>query len=235
MRTIYGECSSFAVWDPPSGERIVRLYDLAEFQAKDRSSYEKQLKPRLRPDVMIVALNFANRKGQWHLPSFAAFHEFTDQDDNYADPAIFNVHFDKMITGTDFEGAYITDLVKFDEGGEGPKPQRQSRADEIEKRLERNEQDERGQVEGLCDEIKLLRRDQPTDQPFVLASCHRVTTQVLERQKDLITDLLGFEPILVNFLHYSYRNGEPAEVLCKKRASVKRAIQKAKSNNWLPA
>lgn len=113
LRAHYGNSSSWAVWaadpvvrDPRS--KIRGAFDEpALFEASDSAAYEAALAAlpshrKLRSDVVLVPLNFAERDDGVGRSPLAAFHEIAYNDEKLR----------LGIQAAGLEGCYITDLVK---------------------------------------------------------------------------------------------------------------------------
>lgn len=154
-REVYGKCSSWAVWNVGSCEHVrylpspqldpkafinrsvIRLNVISSQEELDKLGWN------LRNDVVLVALNFAERPETRFEATreltHAAFHvETTTTSDQRRRDACF---------GTPLWGAFITDLVKFRDGE--LMPLRASAASEV-KPLLRNHSFLAEQVEGLA-------------------------------------------------------------------------------------
>nr|WP_288869469.1 hypothetical protein [uncultured Corynebacterium sp.] len=161
MRTRYGLCGSWAVWnettwhpDPIRAPKlkldsVVRTF--AEVRSQQRLDNDL---PSLRTDLVLVALNFAERAADITNVaaglSFASFHEeFGRTSDRRLRDACKQ---------NGLLGAYVTDLVKMQKGAVAPF--RSSKSMPINKLL-RDPSFVSEQVEGLCEELQTLGSHDP--------------------------------------------------------------------------
>ncbi|QEU10978.1 hypothetical protein [Dermabacter vaginalis] len=161
MRTRYGLCGSWTVWieSPWSPDSIraplLRLDSVVRTFGEVRSQQQLDTElPSLRTDLVLVALNFAERAAGITAVtdrlSFASFHEECGRtsDRRLRDACKAN----------GLEGAYITDLVKM-QGGKVA-PFRSSKSMPINTLL-RDPRFVREQVDGLCEELQTLGSRNP--------------------------------------------------------------------------
>ena len=161
MRTRYGLCGSWTVWnestwhpDPIRAPQLI-LDSVVRTFAGVRSQHHLDTElPSLRTDLVLVALNFAERAAGITAVtdrlSFASFHEECGHtsDRRLRDACKANA----------LEGAYITDLVKMQDGRVAPF--RSSKSMPINKLL-RDTSFVSEQVEGLCEELQTLGSQNP--------------------------------------------------------------------------
>lgn len=161
MRTRFGLCGSWAVWnettwhpDPIRAPKL-KLDSVVRTFAKVRSQQglDNDL-PSLRTDLVLVALNFAERAADITAVtdrlSFASFHEECGRTSDK--------RLREACKGNGLEGAYITDLVKMRNGTLAPF--RSSKSMPINKLL-RDPRFVRQQIEGLCKELQTLGSHDP--------------------------------------------------------------------------
>ena len=161
VRKRYGLCGSWAVWNEttwhPDTTRApkLKLDSVVRTFGDVRSQHhlDNDL-PSLRTDLVLVALNFAERAADITAVtdrlSFASFHEECGRtsDRRLRDACKAN----------GLEGAYITDLVKMQNGTVAPF--RSSKSMPINKLL-RDRSFVSEQVEGLCEELQTLGSHDP--------------------------------------------------------------------------
>lgn len=161
MRTRYGLCGSWTMWNesPWSPDSIrapqLKLDSIVRTFGEVRSQQQLDTElPSLRTDLVLVALNFAERAAGITAVtdrlSFASFHEECGRtsDRRLRDACKAN----------GLEGAYITDLVKMRNGTLAPF--RSSKSMPINTLL-RDPRFVREQIEGLCKELQTLRSHDP--------------------------------------------------------------------------
>lgn len=161
MRTRYGLCGSWAVWNDttwhpgPIGAPRLKLDSVVRTFGDVRSQQDLDNDlPSLRTDLVLVALNFAERAADITAVtdrlSFASFHEECGRTS------------DRRLRGAckanGLEGAYITDLVKMRNGTLAPF--RSSKSMPINTLL-RDPRFVREQIEGLCEELQTLGSHDP--------------------------------------------------------------------------
>lgn len=161
MRTRYGLCGSWAVWnestwhpDPIRApqlklDSVVRTFG----EVRSQQQLDTEL-PSLRTDLVLVALNFAERAAGITAVtdrlSFASFHEECGRTSDR--------RLREACKGNGLEGAYITDLVKMRNGTLAPF--RSSKSMPINTLL-RDPRFVREQVDGLCEELQTLGSRNP--------------------------------------------------------------------------
>ena len=161
MRTRFGLCGSWAVWnettwhpDPIRAPKL-KLDSVVRTFAKVRSQQglDNDL-PSLRTDLVLVALNFAERAADITAVtdrlSLASFHEECGRTSDR--------RLREACKGNGLEGAYITDLVKMRNGTLAPF--RSSKSMPINTLL-RDPRFVREQVDGLCEELQTLGSRNP--------------------------------------------------------------------------
>lgn len=161
MRTRYGLCGSWAVWnestwhpDPIRAPQL-KLDSVVRTFAGVRSQHHLDSDlPSLRTDLVLVALNFAERAADitdvTDNLSFASFHEECGRTSDR--------RLREACKGNGLEGAYITDLVKMRNGTLAPF--RSSKSMPINKLL-RDPSFVSEQVDGFCEELQTLGSRNP--------------------------------------------------------------------------
>ena len=165
-RAKYGQCSSWAVWNQGACEYLGFEPDAGAAPGFFVNTSVRKLNAicsqrdldglgwRLNPNVVLVALNFAERDERTKAATagidYHAFHEETSltSDQRLRDACC----------GTGLWGGYLTDLVKFD--GDELTPFRSSKADPIIHRL-RDPAFRQMQVTGLIKELEALDSRSP--------------------------------------------------------------------------
>lgn len=161
MRTRYGLCGSWTVWNesPWSPDSIrapqLKLDSVVRTFGEVRSQQQLDTElPSLRTDLVLVALNFAERAAGITAVtdrlSFASFHEECGRTSDR--------RLREACKGNGLEGAYITDLVKMRNGTLAPF--RSSKSMPINTFL-RDPRFVREQVDGLCEELQTLGSRNP--------------------------------------------------------------------------
>lgn len=161
MRTRYGLCGSWTVWNesPWSPDSIrapqLKLDSVVRTFGEVRSQQQLDTElPSLRTDLVLVALNFAERAAGITAVadrlSFASFHEECGRTSDR--------RLREACKGNGLEGAYITDLVKMRNGTLAPF--RSSKSMPINTLL-RDPRFVREQVDGLCEELQTLGSRNP--------------------------------------------------------------------------
>lgn len=161
MRTRYGLCGSWAVWnestwhpDPIRAPQLVLDSVVRTFAGVRSQHHSDSDLPSLRTDLVLVALNFAERAPDitdvTDNLSFASFHEECGRTSDR--------RLREACKGNGLEGAYITDLVKMRNGTLAPF--RSSKSMPINTLL-RDPRFVREQVEGLCEELQTLGSRNP--------------------------------------------------------------------------
>lgn len=161
MRTRYGLCGSWTVWNesPWSPDSIrapqLKLDSVVRTFGEVRSQQQLDTElPSLRTDLVLVALNFAERAAGITAVtdrlSFASFHEECGRTSDR--------RLREACKGNGLEGAYITDLVKMRNGTLAPF--RSSKSMPINTLL-RDPRFVREQVDGLCKELQTLGSRNP--------------------------------------------------------------------------
>ena len=161
MRTRYGLCGSWTVWNesPWSPDSIrapqLKLDSVVRTFGEVRSQQQLDTElPSLRTDLVLVALNFAERAAGITAVtdrlSFASFHEECGRTSDK--------RLREACKGNGLEGAYITDLVKMRNGTLAPF--RSSKSMPINTLL-RDPRFVREQVDGLCEELQTLGSRNP--------------------------------------------------------------------------
>lgn len=161
MRTRYGLCGSWTVWNesPWSPDSIraplLKLDSVVRTFGEVRSQQQLDTElPSLRTDLVLVALNFAERAAGITAVtdrlSFASFHEECGRTSDR--------RLREACKGNGLEGAYITDLVKMRNGTLAPF--RSSKSMPINKLL-RDPRFVHEQIEGLCKELQTLGSRNP--------------------------------------------------------------------------
>ena len=98
LKDKYGAVASWALWSPAGTTKKSNTADLSIFDDPD-------LLVKLNPKYVFVALNAANHPNPQSLPAWSCFHSSYRYQNDY-----------KLRTatqGTRFEGAYITDIIKY--------------------------------------------------------------------------------------------------------------------------
>lgn len=161
MRTRYGLCGSWAVWNestwhpyPIRAPQLVLDSVVRTFAGVRSQHHSDSDLPSLRTDLVLVALNFAERAPDitdvTDNLSFASFHEECGRTSDR--------RLREACKGNGLEGAYITDLVKMRNGTLAPF--RSSKSMPINTLL-RDPRFVREQVEGLCEELQTLGSRNP--------------------------------------------------------------------------
>lgn len=161
MRTRYGLCGSWTVWNesPWSPDSIrapqLKLDSVVRTFGEVRSQQQLDTElPSLRTDLVLVALNFAERAAGITAVtdrlSFASFHEECGRTSDR--------RLREACKGNGLEGAYITNLVKMRNGTLAPF--RSSKSMPINTLL-RDPRFVREQVDGLCEELQTLGSRNP--------------------------------------------------------------------------
>lgn len=156
MRTRYGLCGSWAVWnestwhpDPIRAPQLVLDSVVRTFAGVRSQHHLDSDLPSLRTDLVLVALNFAERAPDitdvTDNLSFASFHEECGRTSDR--------RLREACKGNGLEGAYITDLVKM--RNDTLAPFRSSKSMPINTLL-RDPRFVREQIEGLCEELQTL-------------------------------------------------------------------------------
>ncbi|WJY94131.1 hypothetical protein CFELI_02445 [Corynebacterium felinum] len=204
----FGQCASWAVWKLGSSDHsryapeplVAPDFHLNVAVAQLNAFSTTEELADLHTDVVLVALNFAQRDGATKQAidglSFHAFHEETTTTSDY--------RLRDICLGTRLWGAYITDLVKFD--GDCVKPIRDSQASNIKKML-RNRDFLMVQVRGLCKELRQLGCTNPT----IIALGNDVYDSLKDQRygecMTLLREALGEETKLLKVTHYSKATG----------------------------
>lgn len=161
VRKRYGLCGSWTVWNesPWSPDSIrapqLKLDSVVRTFGEVRSQQQLDTElPSLRTDLVLVALNFAERAAGITAVtdrlSFASFHEECGRTSDR--------RLREACKGNGLEGAYITDLVKMRNGTLAPF--RSSKSMPINTLL-RDPRFVREQVDGLCEELQTLGSRNP--------------------------------------------------------------------------
>ena len=98
LKDKYGAVASWALWSPAGTTKKSNTADLSIFD-------DPNLLVKLNPKYVFVALNAANHPNPQSLPAWSCFHSSYRYQNDY-----------KLRTatqGTRFEGAYITDIIKY--------------------------------------------------------------------------------------------------------------------------
>lgn len=208
-RATYGQCSSWAVWRQGSAEHI--RFQPAPTTAPDfwLNAAVKQLAGvasqqdldtlgwQLNPNVVLVALNFAERdaatKEATKALPYHAFHEETTLTSDH--------RLRDACCGTTLWGGYLTDLVKFN--GTTLEPLRDSNAAAVQRRLRCKDYLE-NQVRGLSVELRQLG----SHNPVVVALGNAVYAALAAPSSlELLRTELGAGTRVVKLTHYSRAAG----------------------------
>lgn len=215
-----------AIWDPaaPLARHGLRSTHHLARAAEDESCFN-EIAHHLRTDMALVALNFGVRKGgdSSNDPSYSCFHE------TRAEPGVDGYLLEPIsLTGDDVlrhmikespaEGAYLTDLVKFDQEGRVA-PYADSQARRVAIKLNQEPEWASRQVAGLAQEIRELRGD--TSSPLLLIALGRDVERTLETHRGVLEQAFGDEFEIRYSMHYSLSNPRSPEA---KRESLKSAI-----------
>lgn len=208
----YGDCSSWALWRisacenqrfAPAPVNAPKFFLNSFVQDLNRVASESAygaLAKQIHTDIVLVALNFAERDEQTKKATqdlaFHAFHEETSltSDHRLRDACL----------GTPLWGSYITDLVKFENGV--LTPVRDSKAINIKQRLKDKDllQD---QVHGLCAELS----DLGCVNPIIVALGNDVYNALTQGRNNpsfsMIKNSLGAETHIIRLPHYSKAAG----------------------------
>ena len=208
-RSKYGQCSSWAVWNQgaceylrfePDAEAAPGFFLNTSVRKLNAICSQRDLDGlgwRLNPNVVLVALNFAERDERTKAATagihYHAFHEETSltSDQRLRDACC----------GTGLWGGYLTDLVKFD--GDELTPFRSSKADPIIRRL-RDPAFRQMQVSGLIKELEALG----SRSPVVVALGNEVFSALNQTSsKQAISETLGGDTKILKVTHYSKAAG----------------------------
>lgn len=204
IRSEYSQCASWAVWDrdsvglayepDPDGapgfflnSAVKALNGISSQQDLDNAPWE------LRRDVILVAMNFGERTHEIRKAvkgtGFFCFHE---ESGRTSDPRIRDACWQ-----TPMWGAYMTDLVKIQNGKVAPIAQSNSKpiADNLRRAEFRNEQ-----VAGLCKELTILGVSSPT-----IIALGNVVYAALTSKESLVMlrDVCGVDTQILRIRHYS--------------------------------
>lgn len=208
-RATYGQCSSWAVWRQGAAEHIrfqsaptpapdfwlnTAVRDLAAVSSQEDL---EALKWRLNPNVVIVALNFAERDAATKEATKALpYHVFHEETTYTSDHRLRDA-----CCGTLLWGGYLTDLVKF--AGTTLKPLRDSNAAAVQKQLANTEFLEH-QVRGLCTELQELG----SQDPVIVALGNAVYAALTKAcSTEILRGELGQATRIVKLTHYSRAAG----------------------------
>lgn len=208
-REVFGECSSWAIWDMGAGDSFRFLPDPAEapkyflnksIQKLNRIASQTDLDSigrDLRTDLILVALNFAERPENQKLAmqrfKYASFHEETTTTSDH--------RLRDACCGTPLWGSYITDLVKFQ--GEELQPLRDSSSANVKKIL-RDEDFMMQQIRGLIAELSQLGCVNP-----ILTAMGNVVFDAFKKPRVIkeLKDHLGSDIKIIKVTHYSKAAG----------------------------
>ena len=192
MRTRYGLCGSWTVWNesPWSPDSIrapqLKLDSVVRTFGEVRSQQQLDTElPSLRTDLVLVALNFAERAAGITAVtdrlSFASFHEECGRTSDR--------RLREACKGNGLEGAYITDLVKMRNGTLAPF--RSSKSMPINTLL-RDPRFVREQVDGLCEELQTLGSRNPLIVGLGASARNWRTFAIIYRAQALKFTLISF-------------------------------------------
>lgn len=208
-REEFGECSSWAVWDMGPGDSFRCLPDQTVAPEYFLNKSVKQLNKistqseldsigrDLRTDLILVALNFAerpaNQKQAMRKYQYPSFHEETTTTSDH--------RLRDLCCGTPLWGSYITDLVKFQDGK--LESLRNSSSANVQKLL-RDGEFLMEQVVGLGAELNALGCENPT-----LIAMGNVVFEALSKPGviDELRAKLSSETRVVKVTHYSKAAG----------------------------
>jgi hypothetical protein len=135
----YGKVASWALWAEAGDKAKSNISDMDVFDLQKNSSTLEML----RADIVMVALNFA-REVEMPEP-FLNFHDSNPHGQDYKIRFAFE--------GTDFYGAYMTDIIK-------DFPMLSSK--DVLKHLKENPHEIREQINGFRQELKFIGSYKPT-------------------------------------------------------------------------
>lgn len=204
MRTRYGLCGSWTVWNesPWSPDSIrapqLKLDSVVRTFGEVRSQQQLDTElPSLRTDLVLVALNFAERAAGITAVtdrlSFASFHEECGRTSDR--------RLREACKGNGLEGAYITDLVKMRNGTLAPF--RSSKSMPINKLL-RDPRFVSEQVEGLCEELQTLGSRNPLIIGLGAEVCKALYAPA---SSDALRECCGDGTQVARITHYSSMTG----------------------------
>ncbi|WP_165213168.1 hypothetical protein ACFSN5_00400 [Streptococcus tangpeifui] len=188
-----GKVSSWAVWE----NRSLGDYDSAVNTLNEIDSQSSLDSLNLNPNIVILALNFADRTEDdldSYVMNFQSFHEHVEgvqkNDDKLKAICVDN----------NFLGAYLTDLVKYDEDGK-PRGYRNSNSQEVGKKLRKDSNYESVQINNLIQELLELGVKNP-----LIISLGDEVKKSIQRNKQLLQSELGPDTNFKFIYHYSYRH-----------------------------
>lgn len=204
-RKKYGACSSWAVWNmgacehlryAPDAVRAPKFYlnrAVASLNGIASQADLTALGWTLNPNVVLVALNFAERDDLTKTAiEDIAFHAFHEETTTTSDQRLRDA-----CCGTPMWGGYITDLVKIVDGR--IQPIRNSQSKPIKKMLS-DECFRTEQVNGLVEELQQLQ----VASPVIISlgnDVHNVLTRPTVRKR--LNSQLGRDTRILKITHYS--------------------------------
>jgi hypothetical protein len=168
----YGRVASWAVWDQVGEKPKSNISNMGIFDVSARG----EILNVLRTDIVFVALNFS-RDVEMQEP-FLNFHD--------ANPYGQDYKLRHALVGTDFYGAYMTDLVK-------DFPQISSK--DVMKHLKENPCEIMKQIDSFKDEMKFIGAEKPT-----ILALGRNVYDLLKRHLDE-----SYYSNLISLMHYSHQ------------------------------